>query len=78
MDALSGAAPPVERETARNFELNDELKTLQQQMATLFRHQQSRGGIIDPEAEESKLLLVTEPVSLLLLRDHQRSLLIGG
>lgn len=29
-------------------------------MAALFLYQQSRGGIIDVEAEENKLLLVTE------------------
>lgn len=32
-------------------------------MAALFLYQQSRGGIIDVEAEENKLLLVTEPLS---------------
>lgn len=29
-------------------------------MAALFLHQQSRGGIIDVEAEESKLLVLTD------------------
>lgn len=62
MDTLSSALPPVDRESARKFEIDDQLKTLQQKMAALFRHQQSRGGIIDPEADDSKLL-VTEPVS---------------
>lgn len=32
-------------------------------MAALFLYQQSRGGIIDVEAEENKLLLVTESPS---------------
>ncbi|KAK6625488.1 hypothetical protein RUM43_005786 [Polyplax serrata] len=60
---LSKAAPPIERENARNFEIDDNLLALQKKMAALFKHQQSRGGIIDLEAEESKLLLVTSPVS---------------
>lgn len=29
-------------------------------MNELFTYQKSRGGIIDPEAEENKLLLITE------------------
>ncbi|XP_069705618.1 E3 ubiquitin-protein ligase RNF25 [Periplaneta americana] len=60
MALLSTAAPPLDVENARQFELSDELRSLQRQMAALFSHQKSRGGIIDPEAEESKLLLVTE------------------
>ncbi|PSN46697.1 hypothetical protein C0J52_06394 [Blattella germanica] len=60
MDLLSSAAPPFDVENARQFELNDELRNLQRQMATLFNYQKRRGGIIDPEAEDSKLLLVTD------------------
>ncbi|EEB14705.1 RING finger protein, putative [Pediculus humanus corporis] len=63
IDNLSKAAPPTERENARNFELDENLLALQKKMAALFKHQQSRGGIIDVEAEETKLLLVTSPVS---------------
>lgn len=32
---------------------------LQQKMQQLFSYQKSRGGIIDIEAEENKLLLIT-------------------
>lgn len=64
MEALSKAAPPEERENARNFELDENLLMLQNKMAALFKHQQSRGGIIDLEAEESKLLLVTGTVRI--------------
>ncbi|PNF19855.1 hypothetical protein B7P43_G12532 [Cryptotermes secundus] len=60
MNLLSSAAPPLEVENARQFELSDELRSLQRQMAALFSHQKRRGGIIDPEAEDSKLLLVTD------------------
>ena len=60
MDLLSSAAPPFDVENARQFELSDELRSKQKQMAALFSYQKSRGGIIDPEAEDSKLLLVTE------------------
>jgi E3 ubiquitin-protein ligase RNF25 len=60
MSLLSSATPPLEVENARQFELSDELRGLQKQMAALFSHQKRRGGIIDPEAEDSKLLLVTD------------------
>ena len=69
METLSKAAPPEERESARNFELDENLVTLQKKMAALFKHQQSRGGIIDLEAEESKLLLVTGTVCLSLTKN---------
>jgi len=62
MNLLSSAAPPFDVENARQFELSDELRSLQRQMASLFSHQKRRGGIIDPEAEDSKLLLVTDTV----------------
>jgi E3 ubiquitin-protein ligase RNF25 len=60
MNLLSSATPPLDVENARQFELSDELRSLQRQMAALFNHQKRRGGIIDPEAEDSKLLLVTD------------------
>lgn len=60
MELLSAASPPLDVENAKHFELNDELRSLQERMAALFTHQKERGGIIDPEAEESKLLLVTD------------------
>ncbi|KAK7862256.1 hypothetical protein R5R35_008133 [Gryllus longicercus] len=59
MDLLTSAPPPLDVENARQFELNDELRSLQQKMASLFSYQKSRGGIIDPEADDSKLVLVT-------------------
>lgn len=62
MNLLSSAAPPLDVENARQFEVSDELRNLQRQMASLFSHQKRRGGIIDPEAEDSKLLLVTDTV----------------
>lgn len=62
MNLLSSAAPPFDVENARQFELSDELRSLQRQMASLFSHQKRRGGIIDPEAEDSKLLLLTDTV----------------
>lgn len=60
MELLSSAPPPMDVENARQFELSDDLRSLQEQMASLFSYQKQRGGIIDPEAEESKLVLVTE------------------
>ncbi|XP_077288432.1 E3 ubiquitin-protein ligase RNF25 [Arctopsyche grandis] len=57
--SLGGAPPPRELSEARNFELTSELRDLQERMATLYQHQQSRGGIIDLKANRSKLLLLT-------------------
>ncbi|XP_044730134.1 E3 ubiquitin-protein ligase RNF25 isoform X2 [Chrysoperla carnea] len=62
--SLKAAAPPLEVENARQFEATAELRALQAQMAALYIYQQSRGGIIDVEAEESKLVLVTGDPSL--------------
>lgn len=59
VDALGSAPPPKELLAARQFELTEELRELQQRMAVLFQHQQSRGGIIDVDADSSKLLLLT-------------------
>ncbi|XP_066257918.1 E3 ubiquitin-protein ligase RNF25 isoform X1 [Euwallacea similis] len=56
---LKSALPPKELENAQNFELTCDLKMLQQKMQQLFNYQKSRGGIIDIEAEENKLLLIT-------------------
>lgn len=47
-------------ENAQNFEVTSDLKVLQENMKRLFCYQKSRGGIIDIEAEENKLLLITE------------------
>lgn len=63
LERLAQAPPPHEVAAANNFELTDELRSLQRKMAALYLRQQSKGGIIDLEAEESKLLLVTNNVS---------------
>ncbi|KAG8230805.1 hypothetical protein J437_LFUL010585 [Ladona fulva] len=59
LDALSSAAPPIALEAAPPFELTNELRDLQHQMAALYMHQKSQGGIIDVNADQSKLLLLT-------------------
>ncbi|XP_067011175.1 E3 ubiquitin-protein ligase RNF25 [Anabrus simplex] len=61
LEELKSAPQPLDVENARHFELSDELRSLQEQMAALFSYQKQRGGIIDLEAEESKLVLVTDP-----------------
>lgn len=61
LEQLKQASPPVDLENAKNFEVTAELRALQAQMARLYLYQQSRGGIIDVEAEESKLLVLTNP-----------------
>lgn len=56
---LEIAAPPKELENAQNFEITSDLRKLQAQMRDLYIYQKSRGGIIDVDAEENKLLLIT-------------------
>lgn len=56
---LESAGPPKELENAQQFEITSELKKLQMQMRDLYIHQKNRGGIIDVDAEENKLLLIT-------------------
>lgn len=60
---LKTALPPQELENAQQFEVTTELKKLQSQMKDLYVHQKNRGGIIDVDAEENKLLLRTNPTS---------------
>lgn len=56
---LESAAPPKELENAQQFEITSDLRKLQAQMRDLYIYQKSRGGIIDVDAEENKLLLIT-------------------
>lgn len=60
VEELKSALPPKDLENAQKFEVSSDLKVLQEQMKQLFSYQKSRGGIIDIEAEENKLLLITE------------------
>ncbi|KAG5900640.1 hypothetical protein JTB14_005916 [Gonioctena quinquepunctata] len=60
VEELSLALPPKDLESAQNFQLTSELKELQENMRQLFIYQKKKGGIIDIEAEENKLLLITE------------------
>lgn len=60
---LEAALPPQELENAQQFEVTSELKKLQSQMKDLYVYQKSRGGIIDVDAEENKLLLRTNSTS---------------
>ncbi|ENN71428.1 E3 ubiquitin-protein ligase RNF25 [Dendroctonus ponderosae] len=59
VDELKTALPPRELDDAQKFEVTHDLKVLQQKMQQLFNYQKSKGGIIDIEAEENKLLLIT-------------------
>ncbi|XP_044596170.1 E3 ubiquitin-protein ligase RNF25 [Cotesia glomerata] len=59
MNTLSLAPPPVDVEAATTFSISSELRDLQLKMSALYLHQQQQGGIIDPEAEEIKMLLRT-------------------
>ncbi|XP_015110139.1 E3 ubiquitin-protein ligase RNF25 [Diachasma alloeum] len=64
VESLCSAAPPIDVETATDFSVTAELRELQRQMSVLFVRQQQRGGIIDPEAEGTKMLLRTEDDSV--------------
>lgn len=58
--SLVSAPPPIDVEAATDFAVTQELLDMQRRMAELYIHQQRRGGIIDLEAEGTKLLLTTE------------------
>lgn len=64
MDNLWSAPPPIDVEAATAFSVTSELREMQSKMAELFLRQQSRGGIIDLEAEGVKLLVTTEDDSV--------------
>ncbi|XP_030754591.1 E3 ubiquitin-protein ligase RNF25 [Sitophilus oryzae] len=59
VEELKTALPPKELENAQKFELTKDLKMLQEKMQQLYVYQKNKGGIIDIEAEENKLLLIT-------------------
>lgn len=60
VESLWSAPPPIDLEAATEFCVTAELRELQKQMSALFLKQQARGGIIDPEAEDVKMLVRTE------------------
>ncbi|XP_044749639.1 E3 ubiquitin-protein ligase RNF25 [Coccinella septempunctata] len=59
VDDLKKAAAPKQLEDAQNFSVSNELRILQAKMRELFSYQKSRGGIINIQEEENKLLLIT-------------------
>lgn len=64
VESLYSAPPPIDVETATDFSVTAELRELQRKMSVLYLHQQQRGGIIDLEAEEIKMLVRTEDESV--------------
>ncbi|XP_019868853.2 E3 ubiquitin-protein ligase RNF25 [Aethina tumida] len=60
VEQLKTSLPPKDLENAQNFEVTNDLRMLQAKMKELFIYQKKRGGIIDIEAQENKLLLITE------------------
>ncbi|KAJ8977881.1 hypothetical protein NQ317_016151 [Molorchus minor] len=60
VEELKTALPPKELESAQTFEVTSDIRLLQESMKRLFTYQKRKGGIIDIEAEENKLLLITE------------------
>lgn len=61
--SLQVAPPPADLELSTEFSVTAELLEMQCKMQELFLHQQKRGGIIDLEAEEVKLLVTTQDLS---------------
>ncbi|CAH1178886.1 unnamed protein product [Phaedon cochleariae] len=59
VEELKSALPPKDLESAQHFQVTSDLKKLQEDMRQLFIYQKNKGGIIDIEAEENKLLLIT-------------------
>lgn len=55
---LKEAKTPEELQNAPKFQLTEELKQLQAQMAKLFLHQKQKGGIIDTTVDEKTLLAI--------------------
>ena len=62
VETLSKAPLPLAVQSAAIMEPDDKLRELQEYMSALYVHQKEKGGIIDPEAADSKVLLVNEPV----------------
>lgn len=57
-EQLRDASPPLDLQSAPDFELTDELKGLQERMAHLYVHQKKKGGIIDLNAEDANVISI--------------------
>lgn len=57
-EPLRNATPPSELQNAPDFELTNELKHLQERMASLYVHQKMKGGIIDLDAAEPNVISI--------------------
>lgn len=63
VETLSKAPLPLAVQSASIMEPDAKLRELQEYMSALYIQQKEKGGIIDPDAADSKVLLVNEPVS---------------
>lgn len=72
---MKNAKPPLELENAPDFHLTNELKELQTRMTNLYLHQKSRGAIIDPEAEDTNLLILAPSEETSDLQYNHQSLI---
>ncbi|KAJ1531474.1 hypothetical protein ONE63_000149 [Megalurothrips usitatus] len=61
VETLSKAPPPLALQNAPIMEPDAKLRELQDYMSALYIQQKEKGGIIDPDAADSKVLLVNEP-----------------
>ncbi|XP_052121372.1 E3 ubiquitin-protein ligase RNF25 isoform X1 [Frankliniella occidentalis] len=61
VETLSKAPLPLAVQSASIMEPDAKLRELQDYMSALYIQQKEKGGIIDPDAADSKVLLVNEP-----------------
>lgn len=64
VETLSKAPLPLAVQNASIMEPDEKLREMQDYMSALYIQQKEKGGIIDPDAADSKVLLVNEPVRL--------------
>lgn len=62
-EPLRNALPPIDLQNAPDFIVTDELKYLQERMANLYVHQKQNGGIIDINADETKVITIDDEES---------------
>lgn len=61
VETLSKAPLPLAVQNASIMEPDEKLREMQDYMSALYIQQKEKGGIIDPDAADSKVLLVNEP-----------------
>ncbi|XP_034241465.1 E3 ubiquitin-protein ligase RNF25 isoform X2 [Thrips palmi] len=63
VETLSKASLPLAVQNASIMEPDEKLREMQDYMSALYIQQKEKGGIIDPDAADNKVLLVNEPAT---------------